>query len=135
MGLTTVTVRISRVGGKRAVEETMLVDSGAIYAVVPAPMLRGLGVRPHGRETFSLADGSSVERGVGSAFFQLGDRRGAAPVIFGEPGDASLLGAIALEALGLVLDPLKRELRPMKLWLAAALHAAEGSVAAGRLEA
>ena len=129
MGLTTVTVRISRVGGKRSVEETMLVDSGAIYAVVPAPVLRGIGVRPHGRETFSLADGISVERRVGSAFFQLGDRRGAAPVIFGEPGDASLLGAIALEALGLVLDPLKRELRPMKLSLAATLHAAKRSVA------
>ena len=119
MGLTTVTVRISRVGGRRSVEERMVVDSGAIFAVVPAPLLREIGVRPHGRETFSLADGSSVARAVGSAFFQLGDRRGAAPVVFGEPGDASLLGAIALEALGLVLDPLKRELWPMKLWLAA----------------
>ena len=119
MGLTTVTVRISKVGGrKRPAEETMLVDSGAICAVVPGTVLRSLGVRPHGRETFSLADGSSVERAVGSAFFHLGDRRGAAPVIFGEPGDASLLGALALEALGLVLDPLRRELRPMKLWLA-----------------
>ena len=132
MGLTTVTVRINRVGGrKRGVDETMLVDSGAIYAVVPAPVLRGIGVRPHGRERFSLADGSSVERAVGSAFFELGDRRGAAPVIFGEPGDASLLGAIALEALGLVLDPLKRELRPMKLWLAATMPGAVRAVARG----
>jgi predicted aspartyl protease len=96
----------------------MLVDSGAISAVVPADVLRKIGVRPHGRESFSLADGSSVERDVGSAFFELGDKRGAAPVIFGEPGDSSLLGAIALEALGLMLDPLKREIRPMKLWLA-----------------
>ena len=119
MGLTTVTVRLSRVGGKRAIEETMLVDSGATYAVVPAARLRSLGVRPYARETFSFADGSSVQRRVGSAFFELGDRRGPAPVIFGEPGDASLLGALALEALGLQLDPLKRELRPMKLWLAA----------------
>lgn len=121
MGLTTVTVRVSKVGGRKPpVEETMLVDSGAIFAVVPAPVLRRLGIRPHARETFALADGSSVARKVGSAFFQLGDRQGAAPVIFGEPGDASLLGALALEALGLALDPLRRELRPMKLWLAAA---------------
>jgi predicted aspartyl protease len=129
MGLTTVTVRVSRVGSKKhAVDETMLVDSGAIYAVVPSAVLRKLGVRPHGREKFSLADGSSVERAVGSAFFEVGDRRGAAPVIFGEPGDASLLGALALAALGLVLDPLRRELRPMKLWLAAAmLHSPESS--------
>lgn len=120
MGLTTVTARIGRVGGRgRMVEQEMLVDSGAIYAVVPARTLRAIGIRPHGRETFSLADGTGVERAVGSAFFQLGERRGAAPVIFGEPGDAPLLGAIALEALGLMLDPLRRELRPMRLWLAA----------------
>jgi hypothetical protein len=31
-------------------------------------------------------------------------------VIFGEPGDSTLLGALTLEALGLVLDPLKRDL-------------------------
>lgn len=42
---------------------------------------------------------------------------GGAPVIFGEPGDAWLLGALSLESLGLLLDPFKRELRPMRLVL------------------
>ena len=37
------------------------------------------------------------------------------PVIFGEPGDATLLGVVALEVLGLVFDPLRRELRPAVL--------------------
>ena len=37
------------------------------------------------------------------------------PVIFGEPGDAVLLGVVALEILGLVFDPLRRELRPAVL--------------------
>ncbi len=41
--------------------------------------------------------------------------RGASKVIFGEPGDAALLGAITLESLGPMLDPLKRQLRPMRL--------------------
>jgi len=40
-------------------------------------------------------------------------------VIFGEPGDAVLLGAFTLEALGLCLDPLKRELLPLPMILAA----------------
>jgi hypothetical protein len=40
-------------------------------------------------------------------------------VIFGEPGDSSLFGAIALEALGLTLDPLRRELKPIRMMLAA----------------
>ena len=44
--------------------------------------------------------------------------RGGAPVIFGEPGDEPLLGATTLESLGLVLDPFKRRLIPMRMMLA-----------------
>jgi hypothetical protein len=36
---------------------------------------------------------------------------------FREKGDATLLGALTLEALGLLLDPIKRALRPMQLIL------------------
>ena len=43
---------------------------------------------------------------------------GVADVIFGEKGDHELLGAFTLEALGLVLDPLKRELKPLPMLLA-----------------
>lgn len=41
-------------------------------------------------------------------------------MIFGEEeeGDYKFLGMLTLEALGLVLDSLKRELRPMQLLLA-----------------
>ncbi|MCH7744989.1 MAG: aspartyl protease, partial [Chloroflexi bacterium] len=37
--------------------------------------------------------------------------------IFGEEGDSNLLGATTLESLGLILDPLKRELRPLPMVL------------------
>ena len=36
-------------------------------------------------------------------------------LIVGEPGDDPLLGATTIEGFGLVLDPFRRELRPMKL--------------------
>jgi hypothetical protein len=39
-------------------------------------------------------------------------------VIFGEPEDSNLLGAFTLEALGLALDPLRRELHPLPMILA-----------------
>jgi hypothetical protein len=42
---------------------------------------------------------------------------GGADVIFGEPGDSQLLGALTLEALGLMLDPLRRELKPLPMIL------------------
>jgi hypothetical protein len=38
-----------------------------------------------------------------------------ADVIFGEPDDNVLLGAFTLESLGLVLDPLRRELKPLPM--------------------
>ena len=118
MGLTTVTIRMSNPADRRrVVEQTLLVDSGAIWSVVPARVLRRIGIRPHGQEAFALADASQVTRAVGSVFFELGPRRGAGTVIFGERDDAALLGALTLETLGLMLDPLKRQLRPLRMML------------------
>ena len=39
-----------------------------------------------------------------------GDRIGGADVVFGEEGDSVLSGAFTLGAVGLLLDPLRREL-------------------------
>ena len=72
---------------------------------------------PHRRKSFFLADGTAIERRIGDAYFEYGGIGGAAPVIFGEKGDKNLLGATTLEALELVLDPFKRELRPMTMAL------------------
>jgi hypothetical protein len=66
-----------------------MVDSGASYSVVPATTLRRLGIEP----------------------------RGSRSVIFGEEDDAALLGIVSLEDLGLMLDPLKRVLRPLPMVL------------------
>jgi len=95
----------------------MPVDSGASWSVVPATMLRRLGIQPVRVETFDLADGTEVERAVGSAEFEVAGRRGASMVIFGKRGDACLLGVVTLEELGMVLDPLRRRLRPLRLRL------------------
>ena len=38
-------------------------------------------------------------------------------MIFGDEGDATLLGASTLEALGLSLDPIRREPKPVTLLL------------------
>ena len=119
MGLTTqaVTVRPSR-ASKRTATVRFLVDSGAVYSLVPAPVLRKLGLRPYREVTFSLADGTSLTRRVGDAYFEIDGSIGPAPVMFGEEGDEPLLGATTLESLGFVLDPFKRRLIPMRMVLA-----------------
>lgn len=99
----------------RARELECLVDSGAIYSVVPQDILREIGIQPTRVERFKLADLTRIERKVGDAYFTLRGKRAASPVMFGEEGDATLLGVITLEALGLILDPIRQELRSMEL--------------------
>ena len=95
-----------------------LVGSGAVYSVVPTPVLERLGIRPIAEEEFRLANGEKIVRKKGIALFRYGERVRGADVIFGEEGDSVLLGAFALGALGLVLDPLRRELKPLPMVLA-----------------
>jgi len=103
---------------RRSAKLKFLVDSGALYSVVPARVLRRLGIKPGKTKTFILADGTEVKRSLGQALFRLNGDEGASPVIFGETGDSVFLGIVSLEALGLILDPLKRELRPLPMMLA-----------------
>ena len=114
MGLVRLTMGIANPAEpEKVVQRTFLIDSGAMYSVAPAALLRKLGIKPDGKESFTLANGDLIERQVGNALFVYGGRGRAAPVIFGEPGDAALVGVVTLEALGLALDPFKRELRPL----------------------
>jgi len=99
----------------RSRELKFLVDSGAIYSVVPKSILSEIGVAPIEMESFSLADLSQVQREVGEAAFTFDGRTRTSPVMFGEEGDAVLLGVMTLESLGLMLDPVKQEVRRMQL--------------------
>jgi aspartyl protease family protein len=103
---------------RRSAEVDMVVDSGAIYSVVPARVLREIGVVPRDTKVFGLANGGSVTRQIGDVRYEIGDSSGAAPVIFGRRDDSPLLGVVTLEALGLRLDPLRRRLRPLRLMIA-----------------
>jgi clan AA aspartic protease len=119
MGLTSqkLTVKENR-RARRKSAVNFLIDSGAVYSLVPSPTLKRLGIRPYRKVDFALADGTTITREVGDAYFEFQGEGGAAPVIFGESGDEPLLGATTLESIGLVLDPFKRRLIPMRMLLA-----------------
>lgn len=118
MGLTHIKAKILNPAKPKAVAELeFLVDSGAIYSVVPAAVLRKLGVRPHSKRQFTLADGSHITRKMGDVQFRIDGQRGTSPVIFGEKGDSTLLGVVSLESLGFILDPIRRVLRPLPMIL------------------
>lgn len=119
MGVTFVKVKVANPADpSRAVDEQFLVDSGAVYSLVPRTDLERIGIEPHSRRSFILANGEQVEREIGSAIFEYLGQRGDSLVIFGEEGDSPLLGATTLEGFGLVLDPFRRELKPLPMLLA-----------------
>jgi len=119
VGLTVLELEVGNPANPETTEKIeFLIDSGAIYSVVPAPVLERLGIRPLTTQEFRLANGSKIARKKGVAVFRYGERVGGADVIFGEEGDSTLLGAFTLEALGLSLDPLRRELTPLPMLLA-----------------
>jgi clan AA aspartic protease len=116
MGLTYVKVRVGNPSnGHRTEEVSCLVDSGAVFSLIPAKTLRRLHIKPHSTREFVLANGDVIRRRLATATFEYQGQRGDSMVIVGEPGDDPLLGATTLEGFGLVLDPFRRELRPMKL--------------------
>ena len=118
MGITEVDLQIANITEPEWSETLkFMVDSSAVYSVVPTVVLERLGVTPYREEVFRLANGDHIRRRKGAALFTFGARVGVADVVFGEAGDAQLLGALTLESLGLLLDPLKRELRELPMLL------------------
>ncbi len=104
----------------RSKEVELVVDTGATYPVIPLPLAEELGIRAVETRTFVLADGSRIERDLGWAGLKYGDRASPSLVILGGPGDVPILGALALEGLGLEADPAARSLRPTSQFLLAA---------------
>ena len=116
MGITYVEGRARGPSGK---EEgvSLLVDSGATYSVLPQKTWEAIELRPKRKVTFTLADGTTVERSVSEAYLILPQGEAHTPVILGEEGDEALLGVVTLEILGLVFNPFDRTLRPMRMLL------------------
>jgi clan AA aspartic protease len=84
-----------------------LVDTGATYTVLPKQLLQDLGVVPHSRAPFVIADGCEVELEIGRAWIRVDGRQEFSLVVF---GDQALLGAVTLEELRLAPDPVSRRL-------------------------
>ena len=116
MGVTYVEGQVSGPSGKQA-SVRFLVDSGATYSLLPKAVWETIGLTPKRKLSFTLADGSVVERSVSEAYAVFPQGEAHTPVILGEEGDEALLGAVTLEILGLVLNPFDRTLHPMRMLL------------------
>jgi predicted aspartyl protease len=116
MGVTYIEGIVTGAGGQRATVQ-FLVDSGATYTLLPHADWQAIGLTPKRVVSFTLADGTAVQRAVSECHIALPQGDGHTPVILGEPGDEALLGVVTLEILGLVLNPFTRALQPMRMLL------------------
>lgn len=100
-----------RTGG-RSEEITALADTGATLTVIPGAILQRLGIQRLRKISLVLADGRRAGRDVGEAEVGVNGESVPCRIIFGESGDAALLGLTVLEQLGLAVDPVQRRLIP-----------------------
>ncbi len=101
----------------RKTEGEFLVDSGAHYTVLPAAMVKRLGLKSAYQQEFSLADGRTIKRAIGGVVINFQGRELPVAVVLGEKDDDPLLGVTTLESFGLMLDPFKRQIYQSKLML------------------
>ena len=113
MGTFRVAIEIGDAAGERWETVEALVDTGATYTSVSAELLRRLGVTPHARDIFVLADGRRVEHDIGQSWIRVGGREVVTLLVFAGSEATPLLGAYALEGLRFAPDPINRCLVPV----------------------
>lgn len=114
MGLTHVAVRIRKFGSEESYTTTFLVDTGAMDSMVPASALRKLGIQPLGSDAYELGSGELVEYPYGVAEMSfLGEVIGTR-IVFGPERCEPLLGAVALQSAGFIVDPVGERLKKMR---------------------
>ncbi len=114
MGITYIQGQVKGPRGKEA-DVKFLVDSGATYSVLPKEVWQAVGLKPKRQMTFTLADGTRIERSISEVYLVLPQGEAHTPVVLGENGDQALLGVVTLEILGLVFNPFDRTLQPMRM--------------------
>ena len=88
-----------------------LVDTGSEYTWIPSKTLEKIGVAREKKDlAFTMANGQTITRSVGFAILRVDRHFTIDEVVFGEPGDMTLLGARTLEGLSLVVDSRRKKL-------------------------
>ena len=67
--------------------------------------LEKIGILVKGKRLFRTISGERVERTFGYAWFTYDGVSGGSEVVFAEPNDGNVLGALAMEGMGLKVDP------------------------------
>ena len=109
MGVTRVTASVSDLSLTGSpFEAEFLVDTGSLHCLAPASRLRQAGVNPEGKQVYGQRQPIEYEYGFARVSF-LGSET-VTHVIFGPEDADPLLGVVALENTGVVVDPANQTL-------------------------
>ena len=113
MGTFEVNVRVLSMDGTDYEDTTMPVDTGATFSLLPPGILRRLGVTERLQVEVEYATGETGSVPIGWALMEIESFSDQLPalVVFGHEGSRPLLGAHALEAFRLTVDPIEQTLR------------------------
>ena len=114
MGLTRVTVKMKNIiDENQFIEDLFLVDTGAIDCIVAGDRLEAIGVKKQAKDVYELADGSTIEYYFGFVIVELMGSKTVVQVVFGPKDVEPLLGVVALENIGIGVDPVSNSLKKM----------------------
>ena len=113
MGLTHVTTRVRDLAGNGTpYEAVFLVDTWTVDCLGPADRLRAAGIQPDAKAVYELAN--SDAGGIRVRFCSRRNLIGqetVVQIIFGPDDAEPILGVVALENMGVTVDPITRTLR------------------------
>ena len=111
MGLTFVRIRVSKDASAPSESLEVLVDTGATYTMIPGPVLERLGLVPTRAKRVRLGDGRVIGRRLGLGYVRYETYESPTWILFGDPDDTPVLGALTLEELSLQVDMESQRLR------------------------
>jgi predicted aspartyl protease len=89
----------------------VLVDSGSEFTWIPETSLKQAGIQVSKKDiAFVMANGQTITRSIGYAIVRAGEFETVDEVVFGQPGDLSLLGSRTLEGFGAMIDARRKRL-------------------------
>lgn len=114
MGIIKVTALISNLGKtKPGFEALFLVDTGSIHCMAPKDELIKAGIKTEGKAIYELANGDPYEVEYGFARISFMGAETVVQIIFGPQKAEPILGVVALENVGIGVDPVTMTLKKM----------------------
>ena len=104
--------------GSRFQRVIAAVSPGNVYTVLPAPLLKMLGIDPEWTDVFEEAGGGRVEYSLAEIRVRIDGRERTTVCVFGQADSQPVLGKYTLDGFGLAVDEASNKLVPARLFLA-----------------